>query len=85
VEASSPESQAQFLDKLREKKQADWQIKQAAHAVSLYRDVQRALKERPPAPAAGPLSKAEEAAKPYLTFPKKSELLQYPRTAREIL
>lgn len=46
VEAASPKSQAQFLDKLREKKQTDWQIKQAAHAVSLYWDVQRALKAR---------------------------------------
>lgn len=65
VEATSPKSQAQFLDKLREKKQADWQIKQAAHAVSLYWDVQRALKARPTTSTAEPLPKAAEAAKPY--------------------
>jgi hypothetical protein len=35
LEATSSKSQAQFLDKLREKKETDWQIKQAAHAVSL--------------------------------------------------
>jgi hypothetical protein len=65
VEAASPKSQAQFLDKLREKKQADWQIQQATHAVSLYWDVQRALKARTKASAAESLSKAAEAAKPY--------------------
>jgi hypothetical protein len=65
VEGTSPKSQAQFLDKLREKKQADWQIKQAAHAVSLYWDVQRALKARPTASTADTLFKAAEAAKPY--------------------
>lgn len=35
LEATSSKSQTQFLDKLREKKQTDWQIKQAAHSVSL--------------------------------------------------
>ena len=65
AEATSPKSQAQFLDKLREKKQTDWQIKQAAQAVSLYWTVQRALKARSTASTAESLSKAAEAAKPY--------------------
>jgi integron integrase len=65
LEAASPKSQAQFLDKLQEKKQAAWQIEQAAHAVSLFWDAQRALKARTKASAAESLSKAAEAAKPY--------------------
>jgi hypothetical protein len=62
LEATSSKSQAQFLHKLREKKQTDWQIRQAAHAVSLYWGVQRALK--PPAAASGaePLSRAAEVS-----------------------
>ena len=65
LEATSSKSQAQFLDKLREKKQTDWQIKQAAHAVSLYWDVQRALKPSAAASGAEPLSRAAEASIPY--------------------
>jgi len=65
LQGTPSKSQAQFLDKLREKKQADWQIEQAAQAVSLYWDVQRALKARPTASATEPLSKAAEATKPY--------------------
>jgi hypothetical protein len=56
LEATSSKSQAQFLDKLREKKQTDWQIKHAAHAVSLYWDVQSALKPSAAASGAEPLS-----------------------------
>jgi hypothetical protein len=65
LEATSAKSQAQFLDKLREKKQTDWQIKQAAHAVSLYWGLQRALK--PPATASGAksFSRAAEASSRY--------------------
>jgi hypothetical protein len=70
VEATSPKSQAQLLDKLREKKQAGWQIKQAAHAVSLYWNVQRGLKARPTASVAGPLSKAAEGAKAHRLQPE---------------
>jgi|GEM_PF-6106642 len=59
------ESSSQFQAKLREKRQTDLQIRQASHAVSLYWDVQKALKARPMAFAAAPLSKATEAAKLY--------------------
>lgn len=65
LEATSSKSQAQFLDKLREKKQTDWQIKQAAHAVSLYWDVQRALKPSAATSGPEPLSRAAEASIPY--------------------
>ena len=56
LEATSSKSQAQFLDNLREKKQTDWQIKEAAHAVSHYWDVQRALKPFASTSGAEPLS-----------------------------
>lgn len=41
---SSSKSLTQFLTKLREKKQTEAQIKQAAHAVSLYLDIAKRLK-----------------------------------------
>jgi site-specific recombinase XerD len=80
LEATSSKSQAQFLDKLREMKQTDWQIKQAAHAVSLYWDVQRALKPSAAASGAEPLSRAAEAAKPCL-LPANYDI----RTIQELL
>lgn len=36
LEITSSDSPSRFLDKLRQKKQADWQVRQAAHAVSIY-------------------------------------------------
>lgn len=40
-------SLTQFLGKLREKKQTEVQIRQAGHAVTLYHDLHRDLKEVP--------------------------------------
>ena len=76
LEATSSKSQAQFLDKLSEKKQTDWQIKQAAHAVSLYWDVQRALKPSAAASGTESLPRAAEASIPYglpASVPKKGQ------------
>jgi len=44
VPDSSSKSLTQFLAKLREKKKTDEQIKQAAHAVSVYLDLKRSSK-----------------------------------------
>jgi hypothetical protein len=41
-------SLSQFLGKLRDKKQTEIQIRQAGHAVTLYHDFQRNLKQVPP-------------------------------------
>jgi hypothetical protein len=65
LQATASKSASQFQAKLREKRQTDLQIRQAAHAVSLYWDVQRALKARPTASPAESLSKTAEAAKAY--------------------
>ena len=59
---SSSKSLTQFLAKLREKKQTDEQIKQAAHAVSVYLDLKRSSKTVPAsAPAISAPSAAEQA------------------------
>jgi hypothetical protein len=56
---SSSKSLPQFFAKLREKKQADEQIKQAAHAVSVYLDLKRPSKT---ASASAPAILAPSAA-----------------------
>ena len=62
VPDSSSKSLTQFLAKLREKKQTDEQIKQAAHAVSVYLDLKRSSKTVPAsAPAISAPSAAEQA------------------------
>jgi len=62
VPDSSSKSLTQFLAKLREKKQTDEQIKQAAHAVSVYLDLKRPSKTAPAsAPAISAPSTAEQA------------------------
>ena len=58
----SSKSLTQFLTKLREKKQTEAQIKQAAHAVSVYLDLKRSSKTAPAsAPAVSAPSTAEKA------------------------
>jgi len=58
----SSKSLTQFLTKLREKKQTEAQIKQAAHAVSVYLDLKRPSKTVPAsAPAVSAPSTAEKA------------------------
>ncbi len=58
----SSKSLTQFLTKLREKKQTEAQIKQAAHAVSVYLDLKRPSKTVPAsAPAVSAPSTAEQA------------------------
>jgi hypothetical protein len=60
---SSSKSLPQFFAKLRERKQADEQIKQAAHAVSVYLDLKRPSKTASAsAPAISAPSAAEKAA-----------------------
>ncbi len=59
---SSSKSLTQFLAKLREKKQTDAQIKQAAHAVSVYLDMKRPSKTAPAStPAISAPSTTEKA------------------------
>ena len=58
----SSKSLTQFLTKLREKKQTEAQIKQAAHAVSVYLDLKRPSKAaQASAPAISAPSAAEQA------------------------
>ena len=58
----SSKSLTQFLTKLREKKQTEAQIKQAAHAVSVYLDLKRPSKTVPAStPAVSAPSTAEKA------------------------
>ncbi|RJR44832.1 MAG: integron integrase [Desulfobacteraceae bacterium] len=38
LQTTSPDSPTRFLDKLGQKNQAEWKVRQAAHAVSLYLD-----------------------------------------------
>jgi integron integrase len=38
LQNTSPDTPTRFLDKLRQKRQAEWQVRQAAHAVSLHLD-----------------------------------------------
>ena len=68
---SSPKSLTQFLGKLREKKQTEPQVRQAAHAVSLYLDLNRIIKAAStPAAAQDRGSAAETAtAAPHQTSP----------------
>jgi hypothetical protein len=61
---SSSKSLPQFLAKLREKKQTDEQIKQAAHAVSVYLDLKRPSKMAPASAPAISASYAAEQATP---------------------
>jgi hypothetical protein len=65
LKATSSKSTAQFQAKLRAKKQTDAQIRQAAHAVSLFCDLQEPSKPASPPSAAKPLSIAAEASGPY--------------------
>ena len=60
---SSSKSLTQFLAKLREKKQADEQIKEAAHSVSVYLDLKRPSKT---ASASVPAISAPFTVKPSL-------------------
>ncbi len=66
---TSSNSLAQFLSKLREKKQTEAQVKQAAHAVSLYLDLRRRSKAASTSDGAKPLSTAGDGASPYLATP----------------
>jgi integron integrase len=65
LKATSSNSPAQFQVKLREKRQTDSQIRQAAHAVSLFYELQKPLKPASLPSAAKPLSIAAEASGPY--------------------
>jgi hypothetical protein len=65
LEPASAESQPLFQAKLREKKQTEPQIRQAAQAVSLFCELQDPLKSASPPARAKPLAMAAEASNPY--------------------
>lgn len=58
---SSSKSLSRFLAKLREKKQTDEQIKQAAHAISVYLDLKQLSKTTASSPAVSVLPAVEKA------------------------
>ena len=65
LEPASVESPPLFQAKLREKKQTEPQIRQAAQAVSLFCELQDPLKWASPPARAKPLPMAAEASNPY--------------------
>jgi hypothetical protein len=65
LEAASSNSLAQFQEKLREKRQTDFQIRQAAQAVAPFFELQGTLKSSSTAPRAKPFPIAAEASSPY--------------------
>jgi integron integrase len=62
----------QFLSKLREKKQTDAQLKQAAHAVSIYLDLVQLAKRASTSEGVQGSATAAEAARPYRLPPSVS-------------